>query len=75
MGNAKAASWFDDAGLDPESGERWRVCDMVGRLEGTLGRSHSPKGAQDWQVLWEKLDDGQKSQYTAARGRRPRKRA
>lgn len=74
MGDTRAENWRDSAGLDPETGEMWRVCDMVGRLEATLGRSHRGARAGDWQKIWDQLDDKQRSQYTQARGKRPVKR-
>jgi hypothetical protein len=74
VGDPKAANWNESAGSDPESGNSWRVCDMVAKLEEALGRSHSDPGAARWRVLWSKLSANQKSQYTQARGQRPRKR-
>jgi hypothetical protein len=74
MGNARAANWRDPAGIDPDTGESWRVCDMVGKLEATLGRAHRGAKAASWHEIWDRLDDKQRSQYTQARGRRPGKR-
>jgi hypothetical protein len=74
MGNQRAENWRDAAGLDPETGEPWRVCDMVGKLEATLGRTHHGSRATAWQENWDQLDDKQRSQYKQARGRRPGKR-
>jgi hypothetical protein len=74
MGNTRAENWRDPAGLDPETGQPWRVCDMVGKLEQTLGRAHQGERAAIWQEQWDRLDDTQRSQYRQARGRRPRKR-
>lgn len=74
MGDARAANWRDPAGLDPDTGESWRVCDMVGKLEATLGRAHRGMRAASWQEIWDRLDDKQRSQYKQARGRRPGKR-
>jgi hypothetical protein len=74
MGNKHAANWLDPAGLDPDTGETWRVCDMVGKLEATLGRAHQGKRAASWRELWNRLDDKQRNQYNEARGRKPSKR-
>lgn len=74
MGDANAQNWHDPAGFDPETGEPWRVCDMVGKLEQRLGRAHRGVRAGDWQEIWDRLDDKQRSQYKQARGRRPGKR-
>jgi len=62
MGNAKAENWFWDAGRDPTSGEPWRVCDMVTKLEATLGRTPNPQRRAAWLALWEQLDDTQRGQ-------------
>lgn len=74
MSNSRAANWHDPAGLDPKTGEAWRVCDMVGKLEATLGRAHSGARKQAWYELWDQLDDKQREQYNEARGIKPRKR-
>lgn len=45
MGNAKSENWLDPAGIDPDTGEEWRVCDMIAKLEAALGRAHNPQRA------------------------------
>jgi hypothetical protein len=74
MGNQRAENWRDPAGINPDTGKPWRVCDMVATLEHALGRSHSLEGARKWHERWSDLDDNQRSQYRQARGRRPRAR-
>jgi hypothetical protein len=75
VGNQRAENWRDPAGTDPENGNLWRVCDMVGTLEQTLGRSHSAEGARKWRERWSELNEHQRSQYKQARGLRPRARS
>lgn len=74
MGHPGAENWRDPAGMDPDTGQPWRVCDMVGKLEARLGRAHRGARAASWQEIWDRLDDTQRSQYKQARGRRPGKR-
>jgi hypothetical protein len=73
MGRPKAENWLDPAGVDPTTGEPWRVCDMVAKLEAALGRTHNPQRRAAWLALWEGLDETQRGQYKQARGRRPRR--
>jgi hypothetical protein len=73
MGNPKAENWLDPAGLDPATGDEWRVCDMVAALEDALGRAHNPQRRAAWLTLWEQLDEIQHGQYRQAKGRRPRR--
>jgi hypothetical protein len=68
-------NWNDDAGVDPETGQQLRVCDLVGRGEEILGMRHNSERAKRWQDWWKELRDEQKGQYTRARGRRPRSRS
>lgn len=74
VGNPKSENWFDPAGLNPTTGEPWRVCDMVATLEAALGRAHNDKRTAAWLKLWNELDDPQRGHYKQARGRRPRRR-
>jgi hypothetical protein len=74
MGDPRAKNWHDPAGADPETGQPWRVCDMVAKLEQRLGRAHRGARVARWQDMWERLDDTQRNQYKQANGRRPGRR-
>ena len=50
------------------------VCDLVRNGEEILGMRHNPERAKRWQAWWKELSNEQRSQYTRARGRRPRSR-
>ena len=71
MGNPRSVIWRDSAGRDPETGDEWRVCDMVNKLEAALGRSHKKKRVARWQNLYNGLSNEQRQQYTQAKGDRP----
>jgi hypothetical protein len=74
VGNPRSPVWNDPAGVDPETGEPWKVHQMVKKLEEALGRSHAPAGAERWRALWAQLTAGQRNLYNRAGGWKPSRR-
>lgn len=66
------ANWRDDAGIDPDGGQTWRVCDMVARGADLLGHAHGQRAAVRWVAWYGQLTEEQREQYRAANGPRAR---
>jgi hypothetical protein len=69
----RPANWEDDAGIDPETGEPWKVKDMATKANRLLGTKHtraSKRRRLDWEAT---LSEAQRKKLRRAGVKRPRK--